>query len=634
MTKKVLYTILSILFIFAFALTACSPDEAPAAEEPAEEVPVAEEPVEEEVPAEPKAYKLLAVEKTLINEFWQVMKEGYEFAAERYGVTVDVVTVPTEADTAGQLAAVEAALAKGYDAIMVSPLSSNNLNPVLSEATEKGIPIINVDELIPEDVAKDAGINIMTRIASNNYYAGVLAANHMLTNLPAGAKVVVVEGMAGNVSGLDRRNGFVDTVTAGGFELVAAQPADWDRVKANNVVTNILQANPEVLGIYFCNDTMALGGMEAVEAAGLGGKVMLIGTDAIPEALQAIKDDRMTATVAQYPFEAAVIAVETAIKALEGRPVAARIDSPIKLMLKADVEAGTAAVPPAQPKAYKLLAVEKTLINEFWQVMKEGYEFAAGRYGVTVDVVTVPTEADTAGQLAAVEAALAKGYDAILVSPLSSNNLNPVLSEATEKGIPIINVDELIPEDVAKDAGINIMTRIASNNYYAGVLAANHMLTNLPAGAKVVVVEGMAGNVSGLDRRNGFVDTVTAGGFELVAAQPADWDRVKANNVVTNILQANPEVLGIYFCNDTMALGGMEAVEAAGLGGKVMLIGTDAIPEALQAIKDGRMTATVAQYPFEAAVIAVETAIKALEGRPVAAKIDSPIKLLLQADID
>jgi ABC-type sugar transport system substrate-binding protein len=216
---------------------------------------------------------------------------------------------------------------------------------------------------------------------------------------------------------------------------------------------------------------------------------------------------------------------------------------------------------------------------------------------------------------------------------LTPNNLNPALAKATEMGIPIINVDELIPEDVAKDAGIDIATRIASNNYYAGVLAANYMLDNLPEGSQVAVIEGIAGNASGTARRDGFVETIEASGaLEIVASQPADWDRAKANAVTTNILQANPDLAGIYFANDTMALGGAEAVEAAGVEG-LILIGTDAIPEATQAVAEGRLTGTIAQYPYEMAYLALETAIRTLQGRPVAARIDAPIKLLMAEDV-
>jgi D-allose transport system substrate-binding protein len=318
--------------------TPAAPTEAaaPAAEEAVEE-PAAEEAAEEPAAAPTEKWRLGAIEKTLINEHWQFMKEGYEFAARRYDVEVEVGSVPTEADTAAQLALLESWLTKDFNALAVSPISPNNLNPALAKASEMGIPIINVDELIPPEVAGEAGIEIETRIASNNYFAGVLAGRYMLEHLQPGDKVAVIEGIAGNASGTARRDGFVDTATAGGLDLVSSQPADWDRAKANAVTTNILQANPDLRGIYYANDTMALGGTEAVQAAGREGEIILIGTDAIPEALQAVGEGRLTGTIAQFPYEMGFLAVESAIKILEGRPVAEQIDAPIKLLLAADV---------------------------------------------------------------------------------------------------------------------------------------------------------------------------------------------------------------------------------------------------------------------------------------------------------
>lgn len=329
-----------------------------------------------------------------------------------------------------------------------------------------------------------------------------------------------------------------------------------------------------------------------------------------------------------------MIVLVLAISALVGLGLVTAPAAPAKAQ-EATAEATEEAMAEseAMTPTFKILAVEKTLINEHWQIMQKGYEWAAKRYNVTIDVVSVPTEADTAAQLDLVESALAKGYDGIAVSPISPNNLNPALAKASEMGIPIVNVDELIPEDVAKDAGIVINTRIASNNYYAGVLAAQYMLDNLPEGSQVAVIEGMAGNSSGTARRDGFVETIEASGaLEIVANQPADWDRAKANSVTTNILQANPDLKGIYFANDTMALGGMEAVQSAGTEG-LILIGTDAIPEATQAVADGKLTGTVAQFPREMAWLAVENLIKVLEGRPISPKVDAPIKLLLAEDV-
>jgi ribose transport system substrate-binding protein len=572
-----------------------------------------------------------AIIKTEANEYWQAMAAGYRFAAARYGVTVDIGSVPTEADTQQQLALLESWLGRNYDALLVSPITPLNLNSALAQASQAGTPILNVDELIPADAAKEAGINIATRIASNNYQAGQLAGNWVLDNTPDGSKVAILEGLAGNVSGQNRRDGFADTVKDK-RNLVASQPADWDRAKALNVATNILQANPDLVAIYCANDTMALGAAEAVKAAGLEGKVAVIGTDAVPEAIEAVKAGRMAGTVAQFPYEIGVLAVENAIKAKMGRPIPSRIDAPIKLITKDNVDQPIQPMPDPKIPALKFGAIIKTEANEYWQAMKKGYDDAAKMYGVTVDVGSVPTEADTQQQLSLLESWLGRNYDGLLVSPITPLNLNSALAQASSAGIPVLNVDELIPADAAKEAGINIATRIASNNYQAGQLAGQWVLDNTPDGSKVAILEGLAGNVSGQNRRDGFADTV-AGKRNLVASQPADWDRAKALNVATNILQANPDLVAIYCANDTMALGAVEAVKAAGLEGKVAVIGTDAIPEAIAAIKEGRMIGTVAQYPYEIAFLAVENAIKVKEGRPIPIKIDAPIVLLTKDNV-
>src|SRR5207245_221768 len=97
---------------------------------------------------------------------------------------------------------------------------------------------------------------------------------------------------------------------------------------------------------------------------------------------------------------------------------------------------------------------------------------------------------------------LDRQYDGLLVSPISPDNLNPALVKATQAGIPIINVDELISEDSARSAGIDIATRIASNNYQVGQLVGQYVLDHVPANSKVAVLEGLAGNASGQGRHD------------------------------------------------------------------------------------------------------------------------------------
>ena len=291
-----------------------------------------------------------------------------------------------------------------------------------------------------------------------------------------------------------------------------------------------------------------------------------------------------------------------------------------------------AAVKADQP--YKLLAVVKTLSNEYWQTMERGYQDAAAEKGVTIDVLSVPTEQDTEQQLNQLQTALAQGYDAIMVSPITPANLIPALVAANQAGIPIINVDERVDPAAAEAAGAKLTSVIASDNRDAGARAAQYMIDNIPDGGKVAIIEGKAGNQSGLDRKEGFQEAIeTAGNFEIVASQPADWDQQRALDAATNILQANPDLVGFYAANDTMALGVVEAARAAGKLDQVVIIGTDAIPAALAAVQAGDMEGTVAQFPAEEARIATSLAILALQGNPVEGFIPSPIELITKDNV-
>jgi ABC-type sugar transport system substrate-binding protein len=278
--------------------------------------------------------------------------------------------------------------------------------------------------------------------------------------------------------------------------------------------------------------------------------------------------------------------------------------------------------------------VVKTLSNEYWQTMERGYQDAAAEKGVTIDVLSVPTEQDTEQQLNQLQTALAQGYDAIMVSPITPANLIPALVAANQAGIPIINVDERVDPAAAEAAGAKLTSVIASDNRDAGARAAQYMIDNIPDGGKVAIIEGKAGNQSGLDRKEGFQEAIeAAGNFEIVASQPADWDQQRALDAATNILQANPDLVGFYAANDTMALGVVEAARAAGKLDQAVIIGTDAIPAALAAVQAGDMEGTVAQFPAEEARIATSLAILALQGHPVEGFIPSPIELITKDNV-
>lgn len=241
----------------------------------------------------------------------------------------------------------------------------------------------------------------------------------------------------------------------------------------------------------------------------------------------------------------------------------------------------------------------KTLSNPFWVEMKQGIEDEAKKLNVTVDVFASPSEGDYQSQLQLFEDLINRHYKGIAFAPLSAVNLVVPVARAYKKGIFLVNLDEKIDMSNLQKAGGNIEGFVTTDNVAVGAKGADFIIQKLAEqGGKVAIIEGKAGNASGEARRAGSTQAFKAAkNIQLVASQPADWDRIKALDVATNILQRHPDLKAFYCANDTMALGAAQAVANAGKMGVTMVVGTDGIPEAKEMVKNGQLTATVAQDP-------------------------------------
>lgn len=275
----------------------------------------------------------------------------------------------------------------------------------------------------------------------------------------------------------------------------------------------------------------------------------------------------------------------------------------------------------------KFAAILKTLANPHWVSMKNGYEEEAAKQGITVEIFAVTSEGNIQEQLQLFETILQKKYDGIAFSPITPVNLIATVVKANKAGIPVVNVDEGVDQAALADAGGEIAAFIRTDNFAIGQKAADFVAAQLPDGGKVAIIEGMAGNASGDARRDGFKDKIaTYAGFEIVASQPADWDRIKALDVATNVMNRNEDLVAIYCANDTMALGAVQAVE--NLKRDVIVVGTDGIDEAVESVKAGKMAATVAQDPYAMGVTAVHTLQKLIKGEEVEFDMLVPSKLI------
>ena len=307
--KKFLSLLLAAVMVLG--MVACgAKEEAPAAAPSEETEAPAEEAVEE--------IKIGVLLKPESNEYWSSMKAGIlEWAEAQEGVVVDVLCAESEDNITGQLEQMENMISKDYDAICAAPLSASNLVEGVLKACEAGIPVVNIDESIDAKAVQEGGGNMVGLFTTDNILVGQKGGEFIDSVLGGEGQVAIIEGTAGNVTSNNRSTGAKEYLEANGYEVVASQPGDWDRLVALDVATNIMQANPELDAFYCANDTMALGVYEAVVNAGKVDSIIVVGTDAVQGAKESVANGEMAATVGQDNVGIGIACVELAVKAVK-----------------------------------------------------------------------------------------------------------------------------------------------------------------------------------------------------------------------------------------------------------------------------------------------------------------------------
>lgn len=242
-----------------------------------------------------------------------------------------------------------------------------------------------------------------------------------------------------------------------------------------------------------------------------------------------------------------------------------------------------------------------TLNNPFFVSLKQGAEDEAKAQGA--EIVTVDAQNDSAKQVSDIEDLIQQGVDVLLVNPTDSAAVAVAIESANNANIPVITVDR-------SAEGGEVVAHIASDNVAGGEMAGEFILEKLGNKGKVVELEGIPGSSAARERGEGFHKAVDAvADVEVVAKQAADFDRAKGLSVMENILQGNKDIQAVFAHNDEMALGALEALQAAGLT-DVIVVGFDATDDAVKAVESGNMAATVAQKPAIIGQQGVTTALK------------------------
>jgi ABC-type sugar transport system substrate-binding protein len=302
----------------------------------------------------------------------------------------------------------------------------------------------------------------------------------------------------------------------------------------------------------------------------------------------------------------------------------ARVIATISALLLAATTAGAA------PPKVRVGVILKSLDNPFFVTLYEGVRTEASRRGAVSAVRAATGDANRSGQARLVRQLVAAGRDCYVVNPITGTNLIAPL-----KGVkrPIVNVDSPVDVDAAKRAGVRIATFIGTNDVTAGKLAAARMASLLPHGGTVALIGGAADSVNSQHRLSGFESGIGGTGLRVVARVDADYARDKAEVAADGILRGHPGLSGFFAVNDEMALGVATAVRLAGKTGAVAIIGVDGISEALDAVRDGSISATVSQYPYVMGQMAIEACVAANRGVRLPAKVDSPVVVVTKSNV-
>jgi ribose transport system substrate-binding protein len=229
----------------------------------------------------------------------------------------------------------------------------------------------------------------------------------------------------------------------------------------------------------------------------------------------------------------------------------------------------------------------------FFVTMRDQAEAAAAELGARI--VFADGQNDSAKQTADIEGFISRGVDAILISPITVDSQVPVMERAMEAGIPVASVDRKANTD-------NILVHVGADNVEGGRAAARYIIEQLGGSGRVIELEGTPGASAAIDRSTGFNEVMAESDVEIIASQPADFNRAEAQTVMENLIQSNPDFDAVFGANDEMIIGAIEAMRGSGINVEdIVTVGFDATPDAFAYIEDGLLDATVDQFPGDQA---------------------------------
>lgn len=269
------------------------------------------------------------------------------------------------------------------------------------------------------------------------------------------------------------------------------------------------------------------------------------------------------------------------------------------------------AAPIAQAQDERLAAFYKNQVDPHFALVRAGADAAAKSMGAAAPMHFAPTRPNNlAEQLSQIEDVTIRRPDSILFMAVDPRGVVPAIEKVNAAGIPVVNFNDRV-------AGGDYVSFVGADDFTLAAETARYLFNTMDGKGSVIIIEGVKGAFTNDERVRGFQAALAEfPDVKLLASQPANYQRLQALQVTENLIQSHPDIDGILAATDAMAMGAIEAIEATGAK-DVKVIGINGVPEAIEAIKQGRLLAAGEFDGHKIGCIAATAAIRNLRGEPV-----------------
>ena len=571
--------------------------------------------------AQDDSYTIAFVPGVNPDPFYITMSVGVNQAASDFGVTV-IQQDPEQFNVTYSVPIVEALIARGdIDALVTAPNDKEQSIPVLQEAYEAGIPVITVDTFIGDgDYANGEVTFPLSYIGSDNVQGGYIACSALADSLGEGAKIYIQNVRPGISTTDQREEGCKNAAADRGLEVVRVDYNENDANNAQQQTAAVLQANPDIAGMFATNTFGALGAGAAIENAGLQDSVQVALFDASEENIGYLREGTVSIVIAQKPSDMGYLGVALAVAHLDGfQSTPKRVPTGYAVFTADNVDdpemarfiySSNTAEPAARfDQSFIVGFVPGVNPDPFYITMSRGVNAAASRLGLQV-IQQDPEQFNVTFSVPIVEALIARGdINALVTAPNDKEQSIPVLQEAVEAGIPVITVDTFIGDgDYAAGEVTFPLSYIGSDNVQGGYIACSALADSLGEGAKIYIQNVRPGISTTDQREEGCKNAAADRGLEVVRVDYNENDANNAQQQTAAVLQANPDITGMFATNTFGALGAGAAIQNAGLAGAVQVALFDASEENIGYLREGTVSLVIAQKPADMGYLGVVAA--------------------------